>query len=169
MLGSMPLTAVDLSQASKRVTPTLAHDLILSDLTKAIGNRAGVANLTAIKSLVGGFAPVTLGAATVSAQVSTWRSTSISIPAAGLWFLLRVDLPAHRGIYLLNGGQWRTLSVAAAGGNPTEAQTIPLAGGYFYDTLYFLRAGRAGGDTLLVCYDGGSSGGGNYEVEIFQL
>ena len=134
----MALTAVDLSQASKRVTPTLAHDVVLGDLAQSVGNRAGVASLTAIKSLVGGFAPVTLGAATVSAQVTTWRSTNISIPAAGLWFLLRVDLPVHRGLYLLNGDQWRTLSVGAAGGNPTEAQTIPPGWRVFLRYALFL-------------------------------
>ena len=165
----MALTAVDLSQASKRVTPTLAHDLILGDTTQSVGNRASVASLNEIKSLVGGFAPVTLGSATVSAQVSTWRATSIVISAALEWFLLRVDLPVHRGLFLLHGGQWRALPPAAPGGNPTEAQTIPLAGGLFYDTLVLLRAGRAGGDNLLVGYDGGQSGGGTYDVEVFQL
>ena len=165
----MALTAVDLSQASKRITPELDHDLILGDLNQTVGNRGGVANLTAIKALIGGFSPASLGSATVSAQVATWRATNVAIPAAGLWFLLRVDLPIHRGLFLLNGDQWRTLSVAAAGGAPTQAQTIPLAGGYFYDALYFLRAGRAGGDSLLIGYDGGRSGEGNYDVEVFQL
>ena len=165
----MALTAVDLSQPSKRVVPTLAHDLILGDTTQAVGSRGGVASVQALAGLIGGFAPTSLGSATVSAQVATWRATSIAIPAAGTWFLLRVDLPVHRGLYLMHGPQWRLLSVASAGGTPTEAQTIPLAGGYFYDTRYLLRAGRAGGDTLLVGYDGGRSGEGNYDVEIYQL
>ena len=165
----MALTAVDLSQASKRVVPTLTHDLILGDTTQAVGNRGGVANLQAVKGLIGGFSPVTLGSANVSAEVPTWRSTNLVIPAAGVWFLLRVDLPIHRGLYLLHGGQWRVLAVAAAGGNPTEAQTISLAGGYFYDTRYLLRAGRAGGDSLLIGYDGAQSGEGSYDVEVFQL
>ena len=164
----MALTAVDLSQASKRVTPTLTHDVVLGDLTQSVGNRAGVASLTAIKSLVGGFAPVTLGSATVSAQVSTWRATSIVIPAALDWVLLRVDLPVHRGLYFLQGDQWRAIKSAAAGGTPTEDETIPLAGGYFYDTRVLLRAGRAG-DSLLIGWDGGVSGGGSYDVEVFQL
>ena len=73
------------------------------------------------------------------------------------------------GCILIHAGQWRALTVAAAGGDPTEAQTIPLAGGYFYDTRYLLRAGRAGGDSLLIGYDGGRSGEGNYDVELFQL
>ena len=162
-------TPVDLSAVAKRVVPTIAHDVILGDLTRQVGNRGGVASVQALAGLIGGFAPTSLGSATVSAQVATWRSTSIAIPAAGEWFLLRVDLPIHRGLYLLNGDQWRALSVGAAGGTPTEAQTIPLAGGYFYDTRYLLRAGRAGGDNLLVGYDGGRSGEGNYDVEIYQL
>ena len=165
----MALTAVDLSQASKRIVPTLAHDLILGDLSQAVGDRGGIAKLSAIKSLIGGFAPVSLGSATISAQVATWRATNIAIPAALTWGLLRVDLPIHRGLYLMNGPQWRSLAVSAAGGNPTEAQTIPLAGGYFYDTRYLLRAGRAGGDNLTIGYDGGRAGEGNYDVELFQL
>ena len=162
-------TPVDLSVASRRVTPTLAHDLILGDLTQAVGARGGIASVLAVKGLIGGFSPTSIGSATVSAQVSTWRSTNIDIPVAGQWFLLRVDLPVHRGFYLLHGGQWRVLAVAAAGGTPTEAQTIPLAGSLFYDTRVLLRAGRAGGDNLLIGYDGGRSGKGNYDVELFQL
>ena len=166
----MALTAVDLSQASKRIAvPTLAHDLILSDPTQSVGNRAGVSSLSALKGIIGGFAPATLGSATVSAQVSTWRATSIVIPATLEWILLRIDLPVHRGLYLLHGGQWRALPPASPGSDPTEAQTIPLAGGLFYDTRVLLRAGRAGGDNLLVGYDGAESGAGTYDVEIYQL
>ena len=165
----MALTAVDLSQASKRVVPTLAHDLIVGDTARSVGDRAGVATVAALKSLIGGFSPVSRGSATVSAQVPTWRATNIAIPSTDLWLMLRVDLPIHRGLYHISGDQWRGLSIAAAGGTPTEAQTIPLAGGYFYDTLFILRAGRAGGDTLLVCYDGGRSGQGTYNVELFQI
>lgn len=165
----MALTAVDLSQASRRVTPTLAHDLILGDLSQAVGARGGVATVAALKGLIGGFSPVSRGSATLSAQVPTWRATNIAIPATDLWLMVRVDLPIHRGLYHISGDQWRSLSVASAGGTPTEAQTIPLAGGYFYDTLHLLRAGRAGGDNLLIGYDGGRSGEGNYNVELFQI
>ena len=165
----MALTAVDLSQASKRVVPALTHDLILGDTTQAVGSRAGVASVQAFRALIGGFSPTTLGSATLSSQVATWRATGIVIPAAAEWCLLRVDLPIHRGLYFLNRVQWRALPAAAAGGSPTEAQTIPLAGGYFYDNRYLLRAGRAGGDTLLIGWDGGVSGGANYDVEIYQL
>ena len=165
----MALTAVDLSQPSKRIVPTLAHDLIVGDKTQPVGQRGGVAAIAAVKSLIGGFAPVSLGSATVSAQVPTWRATNLAIPATVTWLLLRVDLPIHRGLYLMHGGQWRGLSVGAAGGAPTESQTIPLAGGYFYDTRFLLRAGRAGGDSLLIGYDGGRSGEVNYDVQLFQL
>ena len=165
----MALTAVDLSQASKRITPTLSMDVILGDLTKAVGERGGIASLQVLAGLIGGFAPVLVGSATISAQVATWRSTSIVIPATVDWLLLRVDLPIHRGLYFIHGGQWRALSIAAAGGTPTDAQTIPLAGGYFHDVRYLLRAGRAGGDSLLIGYDGGRSGQGNYDVQLFQL
>ena len=157
----MPQTIVDLSQASKRVTPTLAHDLILGDPTRPVSERAGVATVEALKGIIGGFTPVTLGKATVSAQVSTWRATNLVIPSAGAWFLVSVDLPAHRGNYLMNGDQWRRLPVASAGGTPDPSEAIPLAGGVSY--------GRAGGDAIMVNYDQGQSGGGSYDVEVFQL
>ena len=93
----MPQTIVDLSQSSKRVAPTLAHDLILGNPTRPAGERAGVASVEALKGIIGGFVPVTLGKASVSAQVSTWRATNLVIPSAGAWFLLLVDLPAPSG------------------------------------------------------------------------
>ena len=165
----MALTAVDLSQPSKRIVPTLAHDLIVGDKTQPVGQRGGVAAISAVKSLIGGFSPVSRGAATISAQVPTWRQTNIVIPSTDLWLMVRIDLPTHRGLYHVSGDQWRGLSLASAGGTPTTAQTIPLAGGYFYDNLFLLRAGRAGGDSLLIGYDGGRSGEGNYNVELFQI
>ena len=155
----MPQTVVDLSQSSKRVTPTLAHDLILGNPTRPVGERAGVATVQALKNIIGGFTPSPLGSATVSARVSTWRATNVVIPVAVQWFLLRVDLPAHRGTYLVNGDQWRRLPVASGTPDPTEA--IPLAGG--------VSCGRSGGDALLVNYDQAQSGMGSYDVEVFQL
>ena len=157
----MPQTIVDLSQSDRRVTPALTHDLILGDRSKPTASRAGVASVQALKGLIGGFVPVTLGKSTVSAQVSTWRSMNIVIPSTGKWFLLVVDLPAHRGTYLLNGDQWRRLPVASAGGTPDPTEAIPLAGGVSY--------GRAGGDALLISYDQAQSGMGSYDVEVFQL
>ena len=48
----MAITVVDLSQTSKRIaTPTLDHDLILSNTAAAIGARAGVVSLEVIKKL----------------------------------------------------------------------------------------------------------------------
>ena len=157
----MSQTIIDLSQSDRRVTPTLEHDLILGNTSRPVALRAGVASIEAVKSLIGGFAPVTLGKATVSAQVSTWRATNLVIPSDGIWFLLLVDLPAHRGNYLINGDQWRRLPVASAGATPDPSEAIPLAGGVSY--------GRAGGDALLISYDQGQSGGGSYAVEVFQL
>ena len=70
----MSQTVVDLSQPSKRVTPTLAHEVILGDPTRAVGERAGVANLEAIKEIIGG------GGVTVS-------SSSPNSPSSGnLWW-----------------------------------------------------------------------------------
>ena len=104
---------------------------------------------------------MSLGKASVSAQVSTWRHTSLVIPSDGKWFLLSVDLHAHRGTYLLNGDQWRRLPTSSAGGTPDPSEAIPLAGG--------VSAGRGGGDTILINYDQGQTGGGSYDVEVFQL
>ena len=157
----MAITVVDLSQSDRRVTPTLAHDLILGDPTRPVSERAGVATVEALKGIIGGFTPVTLGKATVSAQVSTWRATNLVIPSTGKWFLLVVDLPAHRGTYLLNGAMWRRLPVASAGGTPDPSEAIPLGGGVSY--------GRAGGDSLLISYDQAQSGMGSYDVEVFQI
>ena len=155
----MSQTIVDLSQASKRIIPALTHDLIFGDGLKPIASRAGLASVGALKGLIGGFTPVTLGSATVSAQVSTWRSTNLVIPSTGKWFLLLVDLPAHRGTYLMNGDQWRRLPVASAGGTPDPSEAIPLAGG--------VSCGRSGGDAILINYDQAQSGMGNYTVEAF--
>ena len=130
-------------------------------MSRPVASRAGVASVQALKTLIGGFVPVSLGSATVSAQVSTWRATNLVLPAAGAWFLLVVDLPAHRGTYLVNGAMWRRLPVASAGGTPDPTEAIPLAGGVSY--------GRAGGDALLISYDQGQSGGGSYDVEVFRL
>ena len=70
----MAQTVVDLSQASKRVVPKLEHDLILGDTTRAVGERAGVASLEAVKEIIGG------GGVTVS-------SSSPNSPSAGnLWW-----------------------------------------------------------------------------------
>ena len=157
----MASTVVDLSQSDRRVTPTLTHDLILGDLSRPVASRAGVASIEALKTLIGGFTPVTLGKASVSAQVRTWRATNLVIPAAGLWFLLSVDLPAHRGNYMMNGAQWRRLPIASAGGTPDPSEAIPLAGGVSY--------GRAGGDALIINYNKAESGMGSYDVEVFQL
>ena len=104
---------------------------------------------------------MTLGKATVSAQVSTWRATNLVIPSTGIWFLLLVDLPGPSGNYLMNGNQWRRLPVASAGGTPDPTEAIPLAGGVSY--------GRAGGDALLISYAQAQSGMGSYAVEVFQL
>ena len=157
----MSQTIIDLSQSSRRVAPTLEHDLILGNPTQPVGERAGVANLEAIKGILGGFAPVSLGSATVTAQLSTWRATNLVMSSAGKWFLLLVDLPAHRGNYLINGDQWRRLPVASVGGTPDQSEAIPAGGGVSY--------GRAGGDALLISYDQAQSGMGSYDVEVFQL
>ena len=58
----MAFTEVDLSQASKDIaTPTLTHQVILGNPAAAVGARAGVASLQALKDLIGG------GGVTVSA------------------------------------------------------------------------------------------------------
>ena len=86
------------------MTPTLAHDLILGNPTQPVGQRAGVASLEAVKEIIGGvYGSDSSESQVVSAQVSTWRATNLVIPSAGKWFVLSVDLPAHRGTYLVSG------------------------------------------------------------------
>ena len=71
----MPLTPVDLSQASKRITlPTLTHELILGNPTHGVGVRAGVATLQVIKDLIGGTTGLDQSAvdARVKAGVRDW-------------------------------------------------------------------------------------------------
>ena len=43
------LNIVDLSQADRRVTPKLTHDIILGDPTRAVGERAGVRQPPSLK------------------------------------------------------------------------------------------------------------------------
>ena len=155
----MPQTIIDLSQSDRRVTPALTHDIILGDLSRPVASRSGVASVQALKALIGGFTPVSLGKASVSAEVSTWRATNLVLPSTGKWFLLLVDLPAHRGTYMVNGNQWRRLPVASAGGTPDPTEAIPLAGG--------VSCGRSGGDALLINYAQAQSGMGSYDVEVF--
>ena len=154
----MAQTVVDLSHPSKRIVPKLAHDLILGDTTRSVGQRAGVANLQAVKAIIGGFAPTLLGSATVSAQVATWRATNVVVPATGAWFVLVIDLAASRGTHLVNGAMWRRLAVASPGGTPGTSEAIPLGGG--------VSAGRSGGDALLVSYDQGRSGGDHTALKL---
>ena len=66
----MPQTVVDLSAPGKRVVPTLAHDLILGDPTRPVGERAGVASVQALQALIGGFTPPSLGSGNRSAPRS---------------------------------------------------------------------------------------------------
>ena len=79
----MALTAVDLSLTSKRITPTLSHDLILGDLTKAVGSRGGVASLQVVKNLIGAGVTVSASAPVSPTSGLPWWDTSGN-PDAGL-------------------------------------------------------------------------------------
>ena len=95
----MALTAVDLSDASKRVTPTLDHDLIFGARTASIGARAGVASVQALKDLIGG-----LDTAGIDARVASWarhNSPSGTAPPA----LLGTGTPST-GVFLRGDGAW---------------------------------------------------------------
>ena len=157
----MPQTIVDLSRSDRRVVPTLEHDLILGDTTRPVASRAGVASVQALKNIIGGFVPVSLGKATVSAEVDTWRATNVVVPSTGAWFVLVTDLAAARGSFLVNGDQWRRLAVSSPGGTPGTSESIPLGGG--------ASAGRGGGDALLISYDQAASGMADYSVEAFLV
>ena len=95
----MALTAVDLSDASKRVTPTLDHDLIFGSRTAAIGARAGVASVQALKDLIGG-----LDTTGIDARVATWareNSPSGTAPPARLG-----TGTASTSVFLRGDGAW---------------------------------------------------------------
>ena len=101
----MALFAVDLSQASKRISvPTLDHDLILGNAASAVGSRAGVASLLVIKNLIGGGGvTVSSSAPTSPAAGNLWWDTSGN-PDAGLkirigisWLLVVTGIPTLPG------------------------------------------------------------------------
>ena len=102
----MALTAVDLSLASKRITPTLSMDVILGDLSKAVGSRAGVSSLQVVKDLIGG------GSVTVSGSAP-------SGPSAGdLWWDTSGNPDA--GLKIRIGSSW----VLVASGSTTSNSDI---------------------------------------------
>ena len=80
----MSQTIIDLSQSSRRVAPTLEHEVILGDPTRAVGERAGVATLEAVKEIIGG-GGVTVSQSAPSSPSSgnLWWDTSGN-PDAGL-------------------------------------------------------------------------------------
>ena len=98
----MALTAVDLSLTSKRVTPTLSHDLILGDLTQAVGSRGGVASLQVVKNLIGGSVTVSGSAPTSPSAGNFWWDTSgnpdvgLKIRVGSSWVLVKVTLSQAR-------------------------------------------------------------------------
>ena len=112
----MALTAVDLSQASKRITvPTLAHELILGKPTNSVGQRAGVATLQAIKTLIAG-----LDTTAVDARVATWarhNSPSGTAPPARLG-----TGSASTGVFLRGDGAWVAPPASAGGGGLSTTQ-----------------------------------------------
>ena len=102
----MALTAVDLSLSSKRVTPTLSMDVILGNLSQAVGSRAGVASLQVVKNLIGG------GSVTVSGSAP-------SGPSAGdLWWDTSGNPDA--GLKIRIGSSW----VLVASGSTTSNSDI---------------------------------------------
>ena len=112
----MALTAVDLSQASKRIaTPTLAHELILGKPTNSVGQRAGVATLQVIKTLIAG-----LDTTAVDARVATWarhNSPSGTAPPARLG-----TGSASTGVFLRGDGAWVAPPASAGSGGLTTTQ-----------------------------------------------
>ena len=113
----MALTAVDLSQASKRIAaPTLAHELILGKPTNSVGQRAGVATLQVIKDLIGGGLDTTA----VDARVATWarhNSPSGTAPPARLG-----TGSASTGVFLRGDGAWAAPPAGGTGGGLSTTQ-----------------------------------------------
>ena len=110
----MALSAVDLSDASKRVTPTLDHDLIFGDRTANIGARAGVASVQALKDLIGG-----LDTAGIDARVAPWarhNSPSGTAPVARLGTGTPSDL-----LFLRGDGTWANPLAGGATGQSSAS------------------------------------------------
>ena len=126
----MALTAVDLSQASKRIAvPTLAHELILSKPTNSEGQRAGVATLQVIKDLIGGGLDTTA----VDARVATWarhNSPSGTAPPARLG-----TGPASTGVFLRGDGAWVVPPAGVGGGGLTTTQVDARVASWARHTL----------------------------------
>lgn len=104
----------------------------------------------------GGFAPTPIGPQSVSLPGSTWVDVGAVIPAAAAHAWIRVDLAPVRGIYHVSLAQWRALAVGAAAGAANDGNRIPLERAWLFSTPYFLGAGRAAGDRMLLQYDGGT-------------
>ena len=125
----MALTAVDLSQASKRIaTPTLAHELILGKPTNSVGQRAGVATLQAIKTLIAG-----LDTTAVDARVATWarhNSPSGTAPPARLG-----TGSASTGVFLRGDGAWVAPPASAGSGGLTTTQVDARVASWARHTL----------------------------------
>ena len=111
----MALTAVDLSDSGKRVVPTLDHDLIFGNRTAAIGARAGVASVQALKDLIGG-----LDTTGIDARVAPWARHNLPSGTAP---------PARLGtgtvsssVFLRGDGAWAVPPAGVGGGGLTTTQ-----------------------------------------------
>ena len=159
----MPQTIVDLSRSDRRVVPTLEHDLILGDTTRPVASRAGVASVQALKNIIGGFVPVSLGKATVSAEVDTWRATNVVVPSTGAWFLLVSGSACRSG-----GPPAERRSVAAAACSFSQGARLPRPNQYRSGAVLppvEVAATPCWSVTIRVQ----SGGMEDYNVEVFQL
>lgn len=116
-----------------------------------------------------GFNPVSIGVQQVQTLNGLWVVTTIAIPAAVNWFLLRVDLPIARGLYAVMAAQWRLLPIVAAGDDVTFDNTINQTRATFFGTSYSFGIGRAVGNVLAVKYDAGEATTPAFTVEAFRL
>ena len=95
---------------------------------------------------------------------SGWKLLSgVTVPSLAA----RIEVVSYqertRGLYRTSAALFRSLAAQAVGDAPSDATCIPLA---TYGFVGSLRLGRAGGDGVLLAYDGGfaSLPAGNVEV-----
>ncbi len=126
--------------------------------------------VSAFSGAAAGFNPTQIGAeATVSGSTSTWKDTSIVIPATSNYGLVEIDLAETRGVYLVSWVQWRAIPTRAVNSAVEQAHRIPLTRAFSFDKEVSQVIGRRGNGRMLVAYTGGETGVANYTVRAYTI